>query len=136
MNGTARYLVRHSLWRTLAGVVSGVLQVTGLALLAVVGAVIYAFERWPTLALLLLLAWWVWRRIVRHRPRPAPVTALDALKLAHLHARIEHLRARTAALRGTPLSDVAQAERDFQVGKISLQDLQEAYRHDVRRGAA
>lgn len=136
MNGTARYLVRHSLWRTLAGVVSAALQVTGLALLAVVGAVIYMFERWPATTLLFLLVWWVWRRIVRHRPRPVPVSALDALKLAHLHARIEHLRARTAVLRGTPLSDVAQAERDFQAGKISPEDLQEAYAHDVRRGAA
>ncbi len=136
MNGTARYLVRHSLWRTLAGVVSGVLQVTGLTLLGLVGAVIYMFERWPTLALLLLLAWWLWRQIVRHRPRPVPVSPLEALKLAHLHARVEHLRARTAVLRGGRVSDVAAAEPDFQAGKISLEDLQEAYAHDVRRGAA
>src|SRR5205823_3534935 len=72
--GTAQYLARHSLWRTFAGMLSGVLQVLGLVVLALIGAVLYVAMRWPVLTVLALLFWWLLRRWRRSRPRLAPIS--------------------------------------------------------------
>jgi hypothetical protein len=113
-SGTVRYLARHSLWRSLGGALSGLMQVAGLLLLALLAAAVYVTLRHP-LVTVLLLTLWVWRRGRRRRVTVPVPTERDRL-------RDEMQRLRLLALRLKIGPDILAATRDYEAGRLSRRD--------------